>query len=64
MAEESYVDDHFDHFLKTTEGDKQAAAILTLAKIIADFENIGVYISDDPDSSPIDVNVQLADAKG
>jgi hypothetical protein len=58
MAEEAYIDTYYEHFLKTTGNDEKAAALLTLAMVIADRDEIGVYLAADPDSGAIRVSVE------
>ncbi len=59
MVDQSYVDNEFEHFLLTAQDDKQAAAILTLAQVIADIDAIGVHLQGDLSGYAVQVEAKV-----
>lgn len=59
MVDESYIDEHFGHFMQTADDDKQAAAILTLAKVIGDIQGINVYLEGNLDGYAVQVDANV-----
>lgn len=58
------ANDAYKMFLKTTDGDKTAAAILTLASAINQHHYLSLSLSGDSHGDPMRVNVELDQANG
>lgn len=60
MPEGGYtVTEKYEEFFKTAGGDRVAAAILTLASVIAESPHVAVTLSKDPDSDPIPIQANV-----